>query len=70
MMRAHRTATESTYARVMRAGIGAQLVGVFVLCVLLFARAPIVMMLSLSAGALLIVIGILVWLWGIVWGRR
>jgi hypothetical protein len=45
-------------------------VGILILSVTLFASVPIVLTLSLSVGALLIVVGLLSWLWGLVWGRE
>lgn len=64
-----RPASEHTYYRIMRAGITAQIAGVVVMSLILFTTIPILLILSLSFGAFLIVLGFLAWLWGFVWGR-
>jgi hypothetical protein len=65
-----RPVSERRYSRVMKLGMSAEIVGILILSVTLFASVPIVLTLSLSVGALLIVVGLLSWLWGLVWGRE
>jgi len=62
--------SERRYSRVMKLGMSAEMLGILVLSVTLFAGVPIVFTLSLGVGALLIVVGLLSWLWGLVWGRE
>jgi len=60
---------ERTYSKIMRLGMSSQIAGVFVLSILLFNKTPAVLTLSLSGGAMLILLGLLAWLWGLIWGR-
>ncbi len=64
-----RRPSESTYARVVRCGITAEVVGVLIFSVIIFIKVPIVLTLCMSGGILLIAVGLLVWVWSVVWGR-
>ena len=53
--------------RVLKRGVWAQILGVLVLSGALFIREPLLMVVIIPVGALLIALGILAWLWAVVW---
>ena len=53
--------------RVLKRGVWAQVLGVLVLSTALFVREPLLMVVIIPVGALLIALGILAWLWAVVW---
>lgn len=69
MANTRRSVSESTYDRVMRVGITSEIAGVLVLSAIIFTKVPVLLTLCMSAGALLIVVGFMTWLWSVVWGR-
>lgn len=69
MSRLKRRPSESTYERVVRCGITLQILGVLLFSTIIFVKIPIVLTFSMSAGIFLIALGMLAWLWSIVWGR-
>ncbi len=64
-----RRPSESTYARVVRCGITAEIAGVLLFSVIIFTTVPIVLTLCMCACILLIAVGLLVWVWSFIWGR-
>jgi len=53
--------------RVLKRGAWLQVVGVLVLGAALFTKVPLSMVVIIPVGALLIALGILAWLWAVVW---
>lgn len=55
--------------RVLRRGVVAQILGILVLATALFTKVPLLMVVIIPVGALLIALGILAWLWAVVWAE-
>ena len=53
--------------RVLKRGAWLQVAGVLVLGAALFTKVPLLMVVIVPVGALLIALGILAWLWAVVW---
>jgi len=53
--------------RVLKRGVLAQILGILVLAAALFTKMPLLMVVIIPVGALLIALGILAWLWAVVW---
>ncbi len=62
--------SELPYARIIRCGVTAQIVGVLLLSVLLFTKIPLLITICMPLGAMLVGLGLLAWAWGVVWGQR
>ncbi len=60
------TGPEAT-TRVLKRGVVAQILGILVLAGALFTKMPLLMVVIIPVGALLIALGILAWLWAVVW---
>jgi hypothetical protein len=55
--------------RVLKRGVLAQILGILVLASALFTKMPLLMVVIIPVGALLIALGILAWLWVVVWAE-
>jgi hypothetical protein len=53
--------------RVLKRAVWSQVAGVLVLSAALFTKMPLLMVVIVPVGALLIALGILAWLWAVVW---
>ena len=55
--------------RVLKRGVLTQILGILVLASALFTKIPLLMVVIIPVGALLIALGILAWLWAVVWAE-
>jgi len=53
--------------RVLKRGVASQIVGILILSVALFTKVPLLMVVVIPLGALLVALGMLTWLWAVVW---
>jgi hypothetical protein len=53
--------------RVLKRGVAGQIAGILILSTALFAKMPLLMVIVIPLGALLVALGMLAWLWAVVW---